>query len=261
MNGAGRRRRSLSRSRRHEVSGGMKGKVPIRAVTFDVGGTLIRPWPSVGHIYSQVAARHGGPAANPEELSRRFMEVWRGQKRFDYSREAWFEVVRRTFGVGWTVSRLRPVFEEIYERFEQASAWQIYDDVEPTLDRLGAAGFKLGIISNWDERLRPLLKRLKLDRYFATIVASHELGLVKPVAAMFLRTAERLGEKPAALLHVGDGWREDHEGAKAAGCRSFYLNREDEEAEEEGKTLTRNARSAEAIRSLNELADVLEETG
>ena len=30
----------------------------IQAVTFDVGGTLIRPWPSVGHVYAEVAARH-----------------------------------------------------------------------------------------------------------------------------------------------------------------------------------------------------------
>jgi hypothetical protein len=31
----------------------------IRAVTFDVGGTLIEPWPSVGRVYAEVAARHG----------------------------------------------------------------------------------------------------------------------------------------------------------------------------------------------------------
>ena len=27
----------------------------IRAVTFDVGGTLIQVWPSVGHVYADVA--------------------------------------------------------------------------------------------------------------------------------------------------------------------------------------------------------------
>jgi len=30
----------------------------IRAVTFDVGGTLIECCPSVGHIYAEVAGRH-----------------------------------------------------------------------------------------------------------------------------------------------------------------------------------------------------------
>ena len=28
----------------------------IKAVTFDVGGTLINPWPSVGDVYVEVAA-------------------------------------------------------------------------------------------------------------------------------------------------------------------------------------------------------------
>jgi len=31
----------------------------IRAISFDVGGTLIRPWPSVGHVYAEVAAQQG----------------------------------------------------------------------------------------------------------------------------------------------------------------------------------------------------------
>ena len=32
----------------------------IKAITFDVGGTLIEPWPSVGHAYAGVAARYAG---------------------------------------------------------------------------------------------------------------------------------------------------------------------------------------------------------
>ena len=31
----------------------------IQAVTFDVGGTLIEVWPSVGQVYAEVAARNG----------------------------------------------------------------------------------------------------------------------------------------------------------------------------------------------------------
>jgi len=37
----------------------MSSSSDIRAITFDVGGTLIAPWPSVGHIYSDIAARFG----------------------------------------------------------------------------------------------------------------------------------------------------------------------------------------------------------
>src|SRR5580700_10426449 len=47
--------------------------LPIRAVTFDVGGTLIEPWPSVGRVYAEVAARHGLEVA-AEDLDRQFAE-------------------------------------------------------------------------------------------------------------------------------------------------------------------------------------------
>jgi FMN phosphatase YigB (HAD superfamily) len=36
---------------------------PVEAVTFDVGGTLIEPWPSVGHIYAEAASKLGLSAA------------------------------------------------------------------------------------------------------------------------------------------------------------------------------------------------------
>ena len=44
----------------------------VEAITLDVGGTLIEPWPSVGHIYAEVAARNV-VQAEPVELTRRFV--------------------------------------------------------------------------------------------------------------------------------------------------------------------------------------------
>ena len=48
--------------------------------------------------------------------------------------------------------------------------WIVFGDVVRTLEDLAADGFKLGIISDWDDRL--LLKRLRLDRYFESIIVS-----------------------------------------------------------------------------------------
>ena len=47
----------------------------IKAITFDVGGTLIEPWPSVGHAYAEVAARHG-VTVEPDEVTSRFVKAW-----------------------------------------------------------------------------------------------------------------------------------------------------------------------------------------
>src|SRR5437016_5296071 len=60
----------------------MRSLPDIQAVTLDVGGTLIRPWPSVGHIYSEVAAHHGHPIIPPETLNLRFAAAWRAKQDF-----------------------------------------------------------------------------------------------------------------------------------------------------------------------------------
>ena len=69
----------------------------ICAVTFDVGGTLIEPWPSVGHVYAEVAARHGVNHADPAVLNRQFTAAWRGRKNFNYTRTDWADLVDQTF--------------------------------------------------------------------------------------------------------------------------------------------------------------------
>src|SRR5687767_15570112 len=69
----------------------------VRAVTFDVGGTLIAPWPSVGHVYSDVAARHGLRKLDIEKLNKQFAAAWESKTGFDYSRAAWAALVAKTF--------------------------------------------------------------------------------------------------------------------------------------------------------------------
>ena len=48
----------------------------IKAVTFDAGGTLLEPWPSVGAIYAAVAEEFGYPHLAPERLNSAFAAAW-----------------------------------------------------------------------------------------------------------------------------------------------------------------------------------------
>jgi len=175
----------------------------IRAVTFDVGGTLIEPWPSVGHVYAEVAARHGVRAA-AEDLDREFAAAWRAKKDFDYSRAGWRELVNETFAKATAAPPSADLFAELYSHFGTAAPWRVFDDVAPCLRGLKARGFKLGIISNWDDRLRPLLRALQLDGYFDSIVVSSEVGRRKPDREIFRAAARQLGTAAGAVLHVGD---------------------------------------------------------
>lgn len=203
----------------------------IRAVSFDVGGTLIDPWPSVGHVYAEVAHKHGLKHLSADELNQRFTDAWEEHSGFDYTRADWAEVVDRTFAGLTEKPPSQTFFDEIYRRFDQPDTWHIYDDVLPTLRALAQRGFKFAVISNWDERLRPLLNKLGLSLHFAAIVISIEAGFRKPAPEIFRRAAAMLDLPPQAILHVGDSAEEDFVGARAAGFQALLLSRKAQPAE------------------------------
>lgn len=197
----------------------------IKAVTFDVGGTLIEPWPSVGHVYAEVAARHGVKTFSPDQLNARFKAAWRARKNFEHSRSEWAELVEEVFGGTGSTPSSKALFPDLYERFAQPGAWHIFDDVIPALDALVSQGIRLAVISNWDERLRGLLRRLNLDRYFETFAISCEVGFSKPSRVIFRQAAFELDLRPDAILHIGDSFEMDIEGAKAAGFHALQIQR------------------------------------
>jgi putative hydrolase of the HAD superfamily len=197
----------------------------IQAVTFDVGGTLIEPWPSVGHVYAEAAAQHGLKNLSAESLNTRFKVAWKSRNPFGHSREAWMELVDEVFGGLTTEPPSTTFFPKLYDRFADPEAWRIYDDVVPTLDELAARKIRLGVISNWDERLRGLLRDLNLERYFESIIVSCEIGFPKPSPVIFRHAAAKMGVPPQAVLHVGDSFEMDVEGARAAGFHAVQIHR------------------------------------
>jgi putative hydrolase of the HAD superfamily len=197
----------------------------IRAVTFDVGGTLIECWPSVGHIYAEVAARNGHPNLTPAVLNKNFKTTWRAFKSFSHTPADWSALVDATFRGLVEPPPSQTFFPQLFERFSEPDAWHIFDDVLPTLTQLKSRSLKLGIVSNWDDRLKPLLGKLQLDSYFETIVVSYEVGVHKPSRKLFERVCAALNSDPAQTLHVGDSFEMDVQGAKAAGLQALWLCR------------------------------------
>jgi len=220
---------------------------PVRAVTFDVGGTLIEPWPSVGHVYAQVAHRLGHPWFDERKLNEQFAGAWATRDGFDYSRPAWKEIVRDTFRGVLDGADVECLFGELYDHFAGPGPWRIFPDALPALHGLQEAGIRLGLISNWDERLRPLLERLRLSHYFEVIIISEEHGETKPEAELFHKAAEGFGLAPDTVMHVGDCEREDYRGAGEAGMRAGWLRRGGQGACGRGE-----------LRSLGEVARLLE---
>jgi putative hydrolase of the HAD superfamily len=199
--------------------------MPIQAITFDVGGTLIEPWPSVGHIYAEIAVQNGLKNISPIDLNLRFAAAWNENENFDYSKAGWEKIVSETFrGLTGAAGRVT-FFPELYDRFAEASAWRVFQDVRPALELLAAKGIRLGVISNWDERLRGLLQQLRLHDCFETLAISCEVGACKPSPVLFEHAATSLGLPAAAILHVGDNPEMDVDGAKGAGFAAVRLDR------------------------------------
>lgn len=196
----------------------------IRAITFDVGGTLIEPWPSVGHVYAEVAGRFGVDGVAVETLNQRFATAWRAKLNFDYSQPAWLELVRQTFGEH---ARALPndYFPALYERFAEPDAWRVYDDVVPALAELAGRSLRLAVISNWDDRLHVLLERLNLRSFFECVIVSCDAGCTKPSPQIFEAALRKLGLPAGSVLHIGDSLTEDVKGARTAGLRALHLDR------------------------------------
>jgi putative hydrolase of the HAD superfamily len=197
----------------------------IQGITFDVGSTLIDPHPSVGHLYAEVAAQNGHPGLSPEFLNERFQTAFHNRSHPLHNSADWTKIVDQTFHGLVDPAPSESFFDKLYRRFGQPSAWHVHADVVPTLTELKARRLPLVVISNWDERLRPLLRELDLERFFDQILISCEIGQPKPHPAIFQHAAHSLRLPPASILHVGDHPHEDVYGARAAGFQALLLDR------------------------------------
>ena len=81
------------------------------------------------------------------------------------------------------------------------------------------------MISNFDGRLRFILRHLGISKFFSHVFISSELGADKPDPEIYRRALKLIDRKPTEVLHVGDDSQRDWEAASAAGLSVFRLDR------------------------------------
>lgn len=192
----------------------------IRAVTFDAGGTLIYPHPSVGEVYA-AALRGRGIPADPQAVETRFRAAYREMSACprdrvdpDGERAFWREVVVRSLAGDCPPDLLDPVFDELYEAYAGARYWKLFPDARSTVEALRGRGYRVFLLSNADHRFRKTFAELGFTDWFEDLFISSEIGWEKPDPRLFDHVRQRIGEPSASILHVGDS--RFHDGGAAA---------------------------------------------
>jgi putative hydrolase of the HAD superfamily len=101
----------------------------------------------------------------------------------------------------------------------------LFDDVLPALNALKDRKLFLGLISNADRDISPLLEKLGILSLLKTHLTSQEAGMAKPQKGIFQKAAERIGVSVKEALYVGDQWVVDVQGARGAGMQALLLDR------------------------------------
>lgn len=137
------------------------------------------------------------------------------------------------------------------------AGFEVFPDVLPALDRLHAAGIRTAIISNWQCGLGHFCVDLGLRHRVEHVVASAEVGCEKPARAIFDGACQLLGVPAGGIVHVGDTWLDDVEGALGAGLRPVHIVRDGVEPVPGAVPDGPGVNGVPTIRSLDELLPLL----
>ena len=204
----------------------------IRAIIFDVGGTLIYPADPVGETYARFARAHGvrfsAEAATSAFRQALSLPRAKGTVPNDGNDRTWWKQVVRQSVPGEAFSDLAvfdTFFEEVYLYYAKPEAWGVYPEVPEVFEALRDYAVDLAVLSNWDGRLHPILDGHGLGELVQHRFISAELGWGKPDPAIYRHVSDVLRLPPEALLSVGDDARNDVEAPRKAGWRAVQIER------------------------------------
>ncbi len=194
--------------------------MPTSAVTFDIGQTLVDL--DLRFLAQRLAERGHRVAVGALEAA--VPEAWR---RYDALVEAgashpWHALVE-TLLTGAGVPEPRPLVDWLYEQQATHNLWRLPIAPMVSLVReLRARGVATAALSNSEGHLEELLREIELAPLFDAIIDSGRVGVTKPDPQIFAIALDRLRVTPDIIVHVGDSWAADVEGALAAGWQAIW---------------------------------------
>lgn len=198
----------------------------IRAVTLDLDDTLWPVAPALERADHEIdvylRAHHPQVAQRWPIAAMRDLRMQVAAERLDLAHD--FTTQRQlTFHQAFAACGLAEVpIELLWEvYFAARNRVELYPDALPALQRI-AARWPIASLTNGNADLQ----RIGIHAHFAHHVCARDTGAAKPDARIFQAAAARLGAAPGEVLHVGDDPQMDVLGARAAGMRVAWINRE-----------------------------------
>jgi len=183
----------------------------VKAVIFDLDGTLVDSAPDLACAVNQTLAELGLP---PRDERRLATFIGKGTARL---------VERSLIGQldgnadAELLARALAIFERHYQR-ESGRQAALFPGVAAGLEALRREQIPLACVTNKPDRFtRALLAKMGIAACFDLIVAGDTLARKKPDPLPFLHACRGLHVEPAQALVVGDSMN-DVQGARAAGC-------------------------------------------
>ena len=208
----------------------------IDGVLFDVDDTLVDTRGAFGDALVAVG-RHYLPPGLADARADELLTVWRadrgdhyraytrGELSFTEQRRLRANDLHRIFGGPPLDGAAFAVWDEAFER-AFADGWRAHPDAPPVVDRLLAAGLRVGALSNAGVAYQvDKLARVGLGDRVPMLVGIDTLDLGKPHPEVFVAAAGRLGTEPARTVYVGDELDIDAAAARAAGLVGIWLDR------------------------------------
>ena len=199
--------------------------MPLRAIFFDAGNTLV--FPNLERTLASLHARgirpateqlHAAERAAKHKLDAGELAANGVSVDFNYWHAYYTELL----------SDLRLPDEELKLTLIQASrqsgAWDfVRPGTRQILEQLRAE-YQLGVISNSDGGIGPLLHRCGLGECFVSITDSGHVGCEKPDRRIFQAALDAMNVPPATTLYIGDVYSVDYLGARSAGMRGLLFD-------------------------------------
>ncbi len=183
---------------------------PVRAVLFDLDGTLLHTSPDLAAAASAALAECG-----LGDIDAATVERFVGKGIVVLVERCLRHLGQPDHGSGFDA--LLAAYWRQYDAHNGRYATP-YEGVFAGLDAMREAGLQLGVCTNKTARYTlPLLERCNMAHYFSVIVSGDTTARKKPAPDMLEYAANRWGTKVSEILFIGDSGN-DTAAARAAGC-------------------------------------------